>query len=72
MVSRESRWAHLLSGPPAAESLLRPVAGESDDDAVTVSEIAALKANVAHLQDELATLKATVAKLCAELGVPGR
>ena len=34
-------------------------------------EIAALKANVAQLQDDLATLKATVAKLCAELGAPG-
>ena len=70
--ARETRWAHLLSGPPAAESLLRPAAGESGGDAVTVSEIAALKSNVAHLQDELATLKATVATLCAELGVPGR
>ena len=34
-------------------------------------EIAALKANVAHLQNELAGVKATVAKLCAELGIGG-
>ena len=68
--ARETRWAHLLSGPPNVEIFVRPVAGESGDDQVTVSEIATLKSNVAHLQDELATLKATVAKLCAELGVP--
>lgn len=68
--ARETRWAHLLSGPPAAESALRPVADESGDGPITVSEIAALKANVAHLQDELAALKATVATLCAELGAP--
>ncbi len=69
--ARETRWAHLLSGPVAAESAARPVAGESGDGAVTVSEIAALKANVAHLQDELSALKATVARLCTELGVAG-
>jgi hypothetical protein len=69
--ARETRWAHLLSGPPAAEAAARPAADASDGGAVTVSEIAALKANVAQLQDELATLKATVAKLCTELGAPG-
>jgi uncharacterized protein YceH (UPF0502 family) len=67
--ARETRWAHLLSGPVAAESAARPVGGEPTPGAVTVSEIAALKANVAQLQDELATLKATVARLCAEFGV---
>jgi uncharacterized protein YceH (UPF0502 family) len=69
--ARETRWAHLLSGPVAAEAASRPAAGPSTDGAVTVSEIAALKANVAHLQDELSSLKATVARLCAELGVAG-
>jgi hypothetical protein len=66
--ARETRWAHLLSGPPA-EEMMRPVAVEGDT--VAVSEIAALKANVAHLTDEIAALKATVAKLCAELGTTG-
>ena len=42
---------------------------EGADDAVTVGEIAALKANIAQLQDELAAVKATVARLCTELGV---
>ena len=65
--TRETRWVHLLSGPPA-EEMLRPAAAESGGDTIAVSEIAALKANVAHLTDEIAALKATVAKLCAELG----
>jgi hypothetical protein len=66
--ARETRWAHLLSGAPAvAPSAATPHA--ADADAVTVGEVAALKANVAQLQDELAAVKATVARLCAELGV---
>jgi uncharacterized protein YceH (UPF0502 family) len=68
--ARETRWAHLLSGPPATEAALRTVADETGDGGVTVSEIAALKANVAHLANELARLKATVERLCAELGTP--
>lgn len=68
--ARETRWAHLLSGPPATESPIRSEAGNSGDDAVTVSEIAALKANVSQLQDEVAALRATIGRLCAELGVP--
>jgi uncharacterized protein YceH (UPF0502 family) len=69
--ARETRWAHLLSGPQAMEAAPRPAADTSGGDAISVSEIAAIKANVAHLQDELAALKATVAKLCAELGATG-
>ena len=68
--ARETRWAHLLSGPPAPETLLRAVPSESGGDPVTVSEIAVLKSNVAHLQAEVEALKATVAKLCAEQGAP--
>jgi uncharacterized protein YceH (UPF0502 family) len=67
--ARETRWAHLLSGTPELPPTNRSDAGEHGDGAVTLSEIAALKANVAHLQEEIATLKATVARLCAELGV---
>ena len=67
--TRETRWTHLLSGLPAARSAAPAAAGEGTDDAVTVGEIAALKANVAHLQDEFRILQATVAKLCAELGI---
>ena len=66
--ARETRWTHLLSGAPAAETVAR-FAAPPDGDVVTVSELAALRANVAELQSELGTLRATVAKLCAELGV---
>jgi uncharacterized protein len=66
--ARETRWAHLLSGPPAAETTLRPAVSETGDGVIAASEIAALKANVAHLQQDLEALKASVAKLCAELG----
>ena len=41
----------------------------AEGDVITVSEIAALRANVAELQSELATIRATVAKLCNELGI---
>jgi uncharacterized protein YceH (UPF0502 family) len=66
--SRENRWAHLLSGEPAPEP---PGAssGTPQGDVVTVSEIAALKANFDELQVEVESLRETVAKLCAELGV---
>jgi len=67
--ARETRWAHLLSGPPAEETL-RPAGVEAGGEIVAASEIAALKANVANLTDEVAALKATVARLCAELGSP--
>lgn len=68
--TRETRWAHLLCGPPAIEAPAT-AAEAAGGDAVTVSELAALKANVAQLQDELAALKATLAKLCVDLGVGG-
>jgi hypothetical protein len=67
--ARETRWAHLLSGVPATETFAPAGPNESGPDAVSASELAALKSNVAHLQAELAALKATVAKLRDELGV---
>jgi len=66
--ARENRWAHLLSGEPAIEEA--PAASSAGSAAgVSVSEIAALKANVARLDEEVESLKRTVQKLCAELGV---
>jgi uncharacterized protein len=66
--SRENRWMHLLSGdaPPDAPAMDRstPLAG----DALALTEIAALKANVRHLEEELETLKNVVAQLRTELG----
>jgi uncharacterized protein YceH (UPF0502 family) len=67
--SRENRWAHLLAGTPAFESANMTYASDVNGDSVTIGELAALKANVARLEDDMAELKATVAKLCAELGV---
>jgi hypothetical protein len=71
--SRENRWAHLLSGTPALEkttAAAAPSTGEPSTD-ITVSELSALKANVARLEGEVDALKALVGKLCAELGVSG-
>jgi len=65
--TRETRWAHLLSGPPSADTVVRMPAAEGD--VITVSELAALRANVSELQAEIAAVRATVAKLCAELGI---
>jgi uncharacterized protein YceH (UPF0502 family) len=67
--ARETRWAHLLSGPPAADMRSPSGSTESGPDPVGASDIAVLKSNVAHLQAELAALKADLARLRAELGV---
>ncbi len=64
--ARENRWTHLLSGTPALDEQA-PAAHVATD--VSVSEIAALKANVARLEAEVDGLKALVAGLCAELGM---
>jgi len=69
--TRETRWMHLLSGPPALveadadSALLVPT-----PPGVTVSELATLQANVARLQDEVAALRTLLGKVCAELGIP--
>lgn len=65
--SRETRWAHLLSGEPAAGDAF----GEAHPaaDVVTVGELASIKADVDRLQGEVASLRQTVARLCRELGL---
>lgn len=67
--ARETRWTHLVSGEPPAESSPASPAAPVSGEAVTVSEIAALKANVDRLESEVAQLRETVARLCRELGV---
>jgi uncharacterized protein YceH (UPF0502 family) len=66
--SRENRWMHLLSGvlPAKADAGDRsvPLSG----DAIALTEIAALKANVRHLEEELEALKSTVTRLRSDLG----
>jgi uncharacterized protein YceH (UPF0502 family) len=66
--SRETRWMHLLSGEPesAPADSRSPAA---NGDAVTVSEISALKANVDRLESEVAQLRDTLARVCQELGL---
>lgn len=65
--SREHRWAHLLSGPVEAEAA--GAAASDQEEAVTTGELAALKSNVAQLQDEVTELRALVERLYKELGV---
>ena len=66
--SRESRWAHLLSGEPV-ESAVAAASPAPGGEAVSASEIAALKANVDRLQGEVAGLRQTLARVCRELGI---
>ena len=64
--SRENRWAHLLSGPPRIEA---PPAAPAVSADVSLSEVAALKANVTRLEKDIAELKGLVARICKELGI---
>jgi uncharacterized protein YceH (UPF0502 family) len=67
--SRENRWAHLLCGvPPGEPASAAPVSAAMDGD-ITVGELAALKANVARLENEVVELRAMLTKVCAELGI---
>lgn len=64
--AREPRWAQLVCG--AIDVSAMPVAAESEDF-VAVSEVAALKAQQALMQNELTELRTLVERLYAELGV---
>jgi hypothetical protein len=66
--ARETRWMHLLSGEPSAEEIAAAAVAPAGD-AVTVGELAAMKADIDHLQGEVAALRQTVARLCRELGL---
>jgi hypothetical protein len=44
--------------------------GGSDEDAISVGELVALKAELGRQGEELATLRALVHRLAGELGVP--
>jgi hypothetical protein len=68
--ARETRWVHLLSGEPSAAVIAGAGPSAGGGDAMSVSELAAIKANVDTLQGEVAVLKETVARLCRELGLP--
>ncbi|MGH8738674.1 MAG: DUF480 domain-containing protein, partial [Burkholderiales bacterium] len=56
--ARENRWAHLLSGAPAAQ----PQAAED----VSVNDVTALRADVARLEEEVRELRELVSRLAAK------
>jgi uncharacterized protein YceH (UPF0502 family) len=61
--ARETRWSHLLSGEPAIAAAT--VESSGGDGSVTVSELAAMKAQIARLESDLAALRDTVDRLQA-------
>jgi len=68
--TRETRWVHLLSGPPATQDIAAHVSAPIHEaDAVAVAELAAVKANLARLDAEVSELKALLARVCSELGI---
>jgi uncharacterized protein len=66
--SRENRWIHLLSGELPADTHAADRSAPLSGDAIALTEIAALKANVRHLEEELEALKRTVDRLRSDLG----
>ena len=66
--SRENRWMHLLSGAPELHEPTAAAAPSASGD-LGVSELAALKANVARLEAELRALKTLVARISTDLGI---
>jgi len=67
--ARETRWAHLLSGEPAAAPAAASSGAPMAAETLSSSEIAALKANVDRLQGEVTELRETLARVCKELGI---
>ena len=70
--ARESRWAHLLSGPVADSAPASSATASGAplaDSALGLSEVAALRAEQLRMNGELARLRAQVARLAKELGV---
>jgi hypothetical protein len=65
--SREARWAHLVSGEPQLPA--SSAATASGGDAISASELAAMKANIDQLQAEVAELREAIAKISRELGI---
>jgi uncharacterized protein len=65
---RENRWTHLLSGRSAEAHATPPSAAGDTEHFVALTEIAALKANMAELRSEVDALKQNLARLREELG----
>ena len=66
--AREPRWAHLRCGE-VQMTAAREVAQASDEDAVSVGELVALKSELTRQANELAALRALVLRMAGELGI---
>jgi uncharacterized protein YceH (UPF0502 family) len=66
---REVRWMHCLSGVPSDDAGAAPSLYAGAD--VSVSEIAALKSQVARLEQDMVDLRARFDRLARELGAAG-
>ena len=67
--AREPRWAHLLCGEVQMTAEHAAGGGGSDDDAISVGELVALKAELSRQGAELAALRALVLRMAGELGI---
>ena len=65
--TRETRWAHLLSGEP--DEPQAPAAAQPAPREASLGEIAALKSNVDRLEGEVAELREKLARVYRELGL---
>lgn len=65
---RENRWTHLLSGRSAEAIILTTSPHADAGSAVTLSEVAVLRATVNELRTEIDALKQDIARLRDELG----
>lgn len=63
--ARESRWIHLLAGPPSEELLAAAPASAARNEPAG----SALQERVTQLEAEVATLRAALERVCAELGI---
>jgi uncharacterized protein len=67
--AREPRWAHLLCGEVQMTAERAAGGGGSDEDAISVGELVALKAELSRQGAELAELRALVLRMAGELGM---
>ena len=67
--AREPRWAHLLCGEVQMTAERSAGGGGSDEDAISVGELVALKAELSRQEAELAEVRALVLRMAGELGI---